>query len=305
VHTELDFSERATLLQSAAGVFVADPETGLIPFFPTSGGAPVVPPSGAFVSPSGALVARAQAGELQLFRALEAGRAAPALSASGCSSLLAWSSEGEHIACAEGRSAPSSLRLWQAQAAPPALLALGPRRDADVIASPSFAGHRRVFSPSGTWLAVGAADALQLARPAPTARLAFSVPSSALGASASTLAFSPDESALIAGGANTLAWIDLAQGAASLRVLSAGALLEEGCSEDLLAGYGAWCGSASSAPNVSWSSGSELIAFRSALGTLQVIDVSRARDGVIGSPQSPDRSCSEACGSANNARFQP
>jgi hypothetical protein len=90
-----------------------------------------------------------------------------------------------------------------------------------------------------------------------------------------------------------------------LRVLSASTLLEEGCSEDLLAGYGAWCGSASSAPNVSWSSGSDLIAFRSVLGTLQVIDVSRARDGVFGAPESPDRSCSEACASAGNARFQP
>lgn len=88
-------------------------------------------------------------------------------------------------------------------------------------------------------------------------------------------------------------------------MLSASALLDDACNEDQLAGFDAWCGSASAAPNVSWSSGSDLVAFRSTLGTLQVVEVSRARDGIVTQPQAPDSSCSEACSSASNARFQP
>lgn len=305
VHTEQDFSAGATLLESAAGVFVMDPDTALTTFIPAASGAARVVAAGAFAAPSGALVARAQEGALQVWPALEAGSPTPATSASGCSALLAWSAERELIACADERSSPGALTLWQAQPAPVALLSLGPRRDADVIASSTFGGLRRTFSPGGSWLAVGADDALYVARPEPAARLAFSVPSSALGLRAGVLAFSPDERALLAGAANTLAWLDLTQGAASFQVLSVSALLEEGCSEELLAGYGAWCGSPSSAPNVSWSSSSDQVAFRSVLGTLQVVDVSRARDGGIGSPRSPDRECSEACSSASNARFQP
>ncbi len=304
VHAEQEFSEQATLLESASGVFVADPEAALIAFFPPGGAAASILPAGTFVSPSGALVARVEAGALELTRAPEAGSAF-ALSAGGCSSLLAWSPERELIACAGEGGAPRMLTLWQAQPEASQLLPLGPRRDADVIASPSFTGLRRVFSGSGAWLAVGADDALYVARPEPAARLSFRLPGAALGLPASVLAFSPDERALLAGAANTLGWLELSRGAGSFQVLSASALLDEGCSEDLLAGYGAWCGSSSASPNVSWSAGSELIAFRSVLGTLQVVDVSRAGEGIVGQPLSPDVSCSEACSSASTARFQP
>jgi hypothetical protein len=47
------------------------------------------------------------------------------------------------------------------------------------------------------------------------------------------------------------------------------------------------------------------VAFRSALGTLQLLDLSRIREGELGRVISPDVTCSEACRSSNTARFQP
>ena len=169
-----------------------------------------------------------------------------------------------------------------------------------------YLGRRRAFSPSGRWFAFVSDASLYVARVDGEApRLAVTLPSAVLGTRPGALAFSPDEALLLIGAGNSLALIDLEQGGGSPLSLSASALIDDSCSERFNDASSDWCGAPSRAPSLSWSSDSEHVAFRSSLGTLQLLDVGRARDGWAFAPVSPDATCSEACSSSASARFQP
>ena len=126
----------------------------------------------------------------------------------------------------------------------------------------------------------------------------------ALGAPATTLSFSPDESRLLIGAGNRLQMLELG-GDAALLELGSSVLLDDVCSERAVDGSDQWCGSDSGLSVLRWAPSSDAVAFRSVLGTLAVIDVSAAGDGRIGRALAPDVDCDEACASSTNARFQP
>jgi hypothetical protein len=299
------FSAAARVLGGAGGVFVAEPATGQHEFFADGVELPTLHAEGAVISPSGTYAGLARSGALQVFRSARPSSpaGAPSFEASGCSTLLAWSGTGQRIACADVRGAEQRVVWFDISEAGDAIRALGSLSGAG--ASGEGAGHRRAFSESGRWFAFSTIDGVRVARVEPgPPELALELPASALGAVPSVFSFSPDESWLALGAANSLGLIDLEQGTVSPVVLSPSALFNELCSERFVDGAADWCGSASREPDVSWSGGSDLIAFRSSLGTLQVIDLSRAREGRIGPPLSPD-SCFEGCSSSTSARFQP
>jgi hypothetical protein len=299
------FASEARLSAGAGGVFVAEPASGLHEFFADGGGPSTLHAEGIVLSASGAYAGLARDGDVQIFRPERASSPAgsPSFAASGCSTLLAWASEHERIACTGGTGAEDRVAWFDISTAGDAITALGSLDGA--LASAQQAGQRRAFSARGRWFAFTTREGVSVARVQPGApRLQLTLPASVVGGAPSVLSFSPDESLLAVGAANTLGLIDPEQGEASYVALSPSAVFNELCSERFVDGTAEWCGSASREPDVSWSRGSDLIAFRSTLGTLQLIDLSRASEGRIGAPLSPD-ACSEGCSSSNSARFQP
>ena len=132
-------------------------------------------------------------------------------------------------------------------------------------------------------------------------RLWTTVPSALLGTTPGALAFSPDDSFLLIGAGNALELLDLRADPVAPRLMSASALIEGECNERFLDGQ--WCGGAALGSEPFWSSDSDWIAFRSVLGTLELMEVTRAAEPARS--LSPDSACSEACRSGSSARFQP
>ncbi|HKO95051.1 MAG TPA: hypothetical protein VJU61_28045, partial [Polyangiaceae bacterium] len=305
-HTEVDFSAGAHLFAGQDGVFVADPEAGAQQFFPSDGGLAIAHAETAVLSPSGVWAGFGRGGALELYRAFDpsAAAATPFLSAPGCTTLLGWASGRERIGCAVEQGGRSLLSFFQAPQLPEEpLVPLGVVPEAELSGT---SGQRRAFSPSGRWFAVAADDHLYVVRLDGAApQLSLLLPTSLFGIRPGALAFSPDETFLLIGAGNSLRLLNLEQGPNSLRDLSSSALFGDVCSERFVDGSQQWCGSPATSPELSWSSGSDLVAYRSALGTLNLLDVSLALDDYIGTPLSPDRVCSEACASSQSARFQP
>jgi hypothetical protein len=294
------FSQAAQLIAGAGGVFVSDPGSNSLEFFPIDGSAPSAQASAAAVAPSGAFVGLARDGALQVFRPFQSSAlvdpaSTPLASAAGCDSLLAWGQARERIACAASFEGEGQLALFE----------LGSdgvlSSSALPIAGLGASGQRRAFSQSGRWFAAASADRLVVVNTSGRPRLWAAVPSTVLGTTPGALAFSPDESLLLIGAGNALELLDLTADAPAPRQLSASALGDSGCSERFLDGQ--WCGSSALDGTPFWSSDSNWVAFPTALGTLELIGV---RPGA-GSAHSlaPDSACSEACRSARSARFQP
>lgn len=301
------FSSGARLLAGGAGVFVAEPATGLHEFFAEGVSLPTPHAEGSIVAPSGALAGFARAGTLQFFPPARVGGGAgsPALEIEGCTSLLAWAGARERVACVHSSGSSAAIAWFDASAAGDAVASVDNLRDEFGYAGGAHVGQRRALSPSGRWFAFTTRDDILVARvePAPS-RLRLALPSALLGAPISLLSFSPDENFLAVGAANSLGLIDLGSGSFSFVLLSSSAVFSESCSERFVDGAADWCGAPSREPDISWSTASDVIAFRSSLGTLQLIDVSRAREGVAPVAISPD-ACLEGCSASSSARFQP
>jgi hypothetical protein len=304
-----DFSEAARLLPGAGGVFVTEPERSSLESFPSGGGAPAVHGEGAVPSPAGSLVGFARDGRLQIFRASDtsAPLAPPFLEASGCTTLLAWANARDRVACADVRDGRNQIAVFDVRAGSSASLAeLTPMSEPYLFPSGAHEGRPRVLSASGGWLAFTSDAELYVSRlDAPAALLWAALPATALGTRPGALAFSPDETSLLIGAGNSLSLLDLQRAQGSLVSLSLSAVVNDGCSERFADGADTWCGNPPQLSELAWSIGSDLVAFRSALGTLSVMDVSLVRQGLLGTPLSPDTTCSEACRSSQTARFQP
>jgi hypothetical protein len=302
-----DFSEAARLLARAGGVFVTEPEASSLVFFPSDGRASAVHGEGAVPSPAASLVAFARDGRLQIYRALDpsAPSAPPFLDASGCTTLLAWASD--RVACAGVRDGRNQIAVFDVRAGSSAsLAALTPMPEPYLYPAGAHEGRPRVLSASGGWLAFTSDADLYVSRlDARATRLWAALPTTTLGTTPGALAFAPDETALLIGAGNSLNLLDLERAQGSLVSLSLSAVINDGCSERFADGADTWCGSEHQLSELAWSSGSDLVAFRSALGSLSVMDVSLVRQGVVGPPLSPDGACSEACRSSQTARFQP
>jgi hypothetical protein len=221
--------------------------------------------------------------------------------------VLAWASARDRIACADERGGTNQVVFFDLPGtAGGSLNELPGLSEEYVYASGEHSGRRRAFSPSGRWFAFASdANLHVVAIEDGVPRLASTLPSAALGTPPGALAFSPDEAFLLIGAGNVLGWIELERGQRGFAQLSASALVNDFCSERFSDGERSWCGAPARAPELSWSSDSNQIAFRSSLGTLQLIDVSLARTGRVGAPLAPDGACSEACSSSASARFQP
>jgi hypothetical protein len=299
-HVEAGFSSSARLMDGAGGVFVSDRESGLLEFFASDGSAPSAHSSAAVVAPSGAFVGLAREGALQVFRpSLPSAPGDPAsvplASAAGCESLLAWAPDRERIACAasfEGNGQLALFELGNDGAPSSSALSLGA-----VVAN----GQRRAFSQSGRWFAAASGDQLYVLNTSGRPRLWATVSSAVLGTVPGTLSFSPDDSFLLIGAGNALELLDLTAEPAPPRQLSASALIDSGCNERFLDGQ--WCGSATLGSEPFWSSDSDWVAFRSVLGTLELVEARHAAEPARS--LSPDSACSEGCRSGSSARFQP
>jgi hypothetical protein len=231
----------------------------------------------------------------------------PFLGAPGCTTLIGWASARNRIACVDTRGGQNAVVVFdlQSSAPSPSLVELGPLVAPYVYPAGVHSGRRRAFSGGGRWFAFASDAAAYVARlDAARPELWMALPSTTLGVRPGALLFSPDERFLMLGAGNTLGVLGL-EPAADLRVLSASAVFDETCSERVADAGSGWCGSESGLPDLAWSPGSDLVVFRSALGTLQLVDMSHAQDGLVPGPISPDGACSEACRSAQTARFQP
>jgi hypothetical protein len=307
VRSELDFSDAARLVTGAGGVFVAEPETGGQHFFGNDGGPPVSHGEDLVLAAAGNWLGAARAGALQLFRPADASglTSTPFLGAPGCTALVGWASGFDRIACVDERGAQNAVVLFDVSSAPtPSARELAPIVAPYVYPVGVHSGHRRAFSRAGRWFAFASDETVYVTRlDGERPELAVALPSTALGLRPGVMLFAPDEDQLLLGAGNTLALLGLAP-VADLEVLSASAVFDEACSERS-ADLAGWCGSESSTPDLAWSPGSDLVLFRSTLGTLQLLDMSRTRGGQRPAPLSPDPACSEACRSAQTARFQP
>jgi WD40 repeat protein len=307
-HGTSEFSDGARLLEGAGGVFVAEPETGLHAFFASDGRAPLSHAAGLVVSPSGALAGLAREGDLQIFRPSDPSGAAavPFLGAGGCTTLLAWASGRDRIACTDERNGRNQVALFDVPRAGGDLTELALIPEPYLYPVGEHMGRRRLLSPSGRWFAFATDDDLFVARSDERATgLVATVPETVLGIRPGALAFSPDEAFLLVGAGNSVGLFDLERGQSSPAVLSSSAAINDDCGERFVDGATEWCGRQSRAAELAWSNGSDLVAFRSSLGTLLLMDVSLASSGIIGEAIAPDTVCSEACRSSNTARFQP
>jgi hypothetical protein len=308
VRNELDFSDAARLLDGAGGVFVAEPEAGNHYFFASNGSAPVAHGEELVLAASGGWAGVARAGGLQLFRPGDPSGplATPALGVPGCSAVIGWAKGVDRIACVDPRSGSNAVVWFDAFTTPnPSLVELAPLAAPYVYPAGVFSGRRRVFSRNGRWFAFASDETVHVARlDGDSPELSLILPSAALGVRPGVMLFSPDEAQLLLGAGNSLGLVGL-EPAAELRLLGVTALFDETCSERFVDGSGTWCGTESGPPDLAWSPGSDLVVFRSTLGTLQLVDVSHARGGQVPAAMSPDGVCSEACRSAQTARFQP
>jgi hypothetical protein len=299
-HVEAAFSASAQLSEAAGGVFVSDPESGSLQFFPRDGSAPSAHASAAVLGPSGAFVGLARDGALQAFRPFEPSApansaSAPFASAAGCDSLLAWAQDPERIACAASLEGDQRLALFE----------LGDDGALSGSALPleglAPGGQRRALSRSGRWFAAASPTQLYVVNVSGRPRLWTTLSSAALGTTPGALSFSPDEAFLLIGAGNGLKLLDLRAVPAAPRQLSARAQIGGECNERFLDGH--WCGSAALEGEPFWSSDARWVAFRSVLGTLELIDVTDAAEPARS--LAPDSACSEGCRSASSARFQP
>jgi hypothetical protein len=304
-----DFSDTAGVIAAVSGVIVAEPETDALVFFAGGGGAPITHSADLVLSPSGSFAGAARGGALQIFRpsASSASGGTPFLSVGGCTALLAWASDRERVACADERDGRNQVVSFDIpRAASQSIGPLSPMPEPYLFPLGQHVGRRRLWSPSGRWLAFATDADLYVSDNADGAsRLAATVPAARIGTRPGALAYSPDEAFLLVGAGNAVALLDLEGDRSSPLVLSNSANISDDCSERFVAGATGWCGREPRAAELAWSSGSDLVSFRSSLGTLLVADVSLASSGVIGDLLEPDGDCFEACRSSESARFQP
>jgi WD40 repeat protein len=304
----VDFSDAARLVDGGAGVFVADPETGLHEFFPSDGSAPLTHAPELVLSPSGVLGGLARDGALQIFRPGEpSGLAAvPFAAADGCTTLLAWAADRDRVACADERGAENQVSLFDVPAAGASIVPLASIPEPYLYPAGEHSGRRRLLSPSGRWFAFASDANLYVSRSdESSSRLAATLSATRLGTRPGALAFSPDEAFLLVGAGNSVALLDLGRGQSVPLILSSSAAIDDDCNERFVDGASGWCGREPRSSELAWSSGSDLVAFRSSLGSLFLVDVSLAAAGIVGDPITPDGGCSEACLSSQSARFQP
>jgi hypothetical protein len=280
-----------TVLRPAAKGLFAIPQLGAMVFYGSDGSVPVLHDN-VSIAPSGRYAARTQNHELQLFRDIDSSFKSDALPRqrfAGCDTLLGWASGRERVACTH-RTSDLENELW--------IVDIDPRTDVPRLLSSvrgnfaypegAHAQRRRLFSKSGARFAFTTDDFLHVARLDEGTPIAdFNVPLSSAATpphnAFAELSFSPNELLLLQHRGARLSLFDLRDQQPLELTVSDALSPSERCEEDFRNTSG-WCGVERSLAPFTWAPGSDLAAFQTALGTLEIYDLtwlSRLRFSLI------------------------
>jgi WD40 repeat protein len=295
------------------GFFAIDPDGPYLDFYNAGTGGTPNQYGDAVADPASQYVARARAGQLQLFPTAAATgileTSAPPNQSSGCSTVLAWASQRERIAClssvppaaidggtSDASSGASVVRIFDLNPSPVVISPADVRGSYDYPADDAFE-KRRMFSPSGDWFAFTNGTSLYIANlrdgypkiAKPIVTYGILAPQSSVG----DLAFSPDEQLLLWHQETSLFVVRLED--LSVVALTDGPFGAPGaCTEDFVAGPD-WCGGVGSS-TLAWSSDSRVAATMTSTGVLRTWDFESAAIAHV-------NACTQGC--APRFAFQP
>jgi hypothetical protein len=193
-----------------------------------------------------------------------------------CRKVLAWSRDGERIACANDTSVAGKGELR--------FFALGDDEiEGHVVPGPAdheVAGYhlaRRAFSPNGAWFGYLMEDGLFLAAPGEPSRLAERVTA---GIDAVDLEFSPDGGVvLVQPPANAELFVISTKNTEN--ETSYGPASVQACVEEFLRAPQQWCGSERASANFAWAPFGRVVAYETVAGELVVVDLSNTDGGEL------------------------
>jgi len=276
-------------------------------FFYGSDGARAVPHASQMIAPSGNYLARAQEGSLLLFRATEAsnGEAQPHQTGAGCDSILSWAVGTERIACTHRTGEErDELTFFDVNPSTDALStasALTLQGSSDALTQ-----HRRLFSPDGNLFAYTTDSELNIATVGVATPSAKAITlDTTTGGAPSELAFAPNGRRLLQHRGAELTFFDLAN-PPLMAVLLREAVLPPApaCAEGSAALSAGACGFERSDSSLLWSPGSDLAAYQSAAGTLEVEDLTWQERGIY-QPVHVNADCAQQCVVTGQFAFQP
>jgi hypothetical protein len=246
------------------------------------------------IAPSGRYTGRSEGGELKVFSATSDSFAGmpPDASHPGCSVLLSWARDAERVACIADDAGGDAGTGGDGGVAPLVRIfdlnetsyefALSDLVGAYVYSPSDAAGRRRALSADGKWFAFSTDTTLYVADLTSQPQLVREYPSTSPGFSVE-LAFSPDSRFLLQQRGTDLWLHDLARlGVAQYPVPGGNALGDAApCQEDFVQGPASWCGRVDVPRQFVWSPNPRIAAFQTAVGTLEVLDVSTVEPRTI------------------------
>ena len=291
------------LRPAAHGVFVIS--SLLKVFFFGSDGSTAVSHENEPIAPSGRYLARAQQGSLLLFRATDPGSDVhPHQTSTGCDTILSWAAGAERIACAhQTGQAQDELTFFDVNPntddlSTASVLTLQGSRDL-------LSQRRRQFSADGSLFAYTTDSALAIATvgvATPTVRV-ISLDASASN-TLSELAFAPNGGRLLLHRGAQLSSFDLRNPALTETPAESVLPAALGCVEDstgLSAGY---CGLERPDSTLVWAPSSNLTAYQSVTGELEVEDFTWQQRGIYQTLH-VNANCTGQCVVSGQFAFQP
>jgi hypothetical protein len=212
-----------------------------------------------------------EAGELRVYRAGETRTSPddpssplPVATALGCSKLLAWSPQGNELACLYTADETGTLHMFSFAEAT-GVLSVATRVEGNYTYTNSEASlRRRAFSPAGRWFAFTTDAGLYLAEVSASRATVErpAVPLLYVGNPTAALDFSPDETQLLHHQGVGLWLRTLESGEAESVSLSTGLPATLPCSEIGSAPGTSFCGSSGEIGNLAWSPDAKAAAYR-------------------------------------------
>jgi WD40 repeat protein len=302
------FGANVVLRAAEQGVFAIDSDQALLGYYAIGDSAALVWHGEELVAPNGRFTARLSERRLQIFlpeMSSQSATAAPLLQADDCARILAWSNDGARIACAmdDGRVAIHGITAARSGAHTLVRrIVEGRYRE-----SADMSGARRVFSPSGKYLAFSGKESLTVADTdahrvvySEHLPLAAEEPGPALD-----LAFSEDESLLLAQQGERL-WLHRPLEHASAGWLGDASLAQTpACVEEYVRASTAYCGDTQNPREFAWSPWSDaahtqIAVMKTSEGKLELfVHVPGTH---VGDTTTVDDSCADNC--VGKFRFQ-
>jgi hypothetical protein len=291
----------------STGLYVTQGVGTVLKYFPNDMSDTVLHGSDA-VSPSGAYTASAKDGRLQLFHAYDTSfgtNVSPWKTGEGCGQILGWATTKERIACLDpgdpNNPNDSTVRIFTLGVGG---ISLGSEAvtNSQPYVSDSWSTSRRLFSPSGDWLALTTRARLYLGYFGSGVSSVVWTNELPETASAMEMAFSPDEDLLgLQSGQDLYLFEPQELGNVKVPIgqLSGTA---SACQEERLA-TPTWCGSDRANRQFVWSPRSDSIAFVNSSGALRIEDLRiRPIVPVVGGVDATLH-CVDTC--VGGFRFQP